>query len=114
MKKFLLVACLSLGFISITAEAALVNEHTVEVGRRGGHHHGRYNHGYYKGNMDVCDLPNNITKYLNKYYGDYDVMVAKRNKANGYYYLKISYGGNSHRPYYRSLVFDEKGRAVKG
>lgn len=109
MKKFLLVACLSLGFITMEAGASSMNESTVEMGRGRYYHHGRHN----KGNMDVCDLPANITKYLNKHYGKYDVVVAKR-KGNGYYYLKISYDGNSYRPYYRSLVFDERGKIVKG
>ena len=108
MKKLLLIAFLSLGFISMQAENSFTTEQSVELGR-GRYYHGRHN----RGNINICDLPSNITKYLNKHYGKYDVMVAK-GKGNGYYYLKISCDGNSYRPYYRSLVFDEKGRIVKG
>ncbi len=108
MKKFLLAVFLAIGFVTTQAETSSTTEQSMELGR------GRYYHGRHtKGNIDVCDLPSNITKYLNKHYGKYDVMVAKR-KGNGYYYLKISYDGNSYRPYYRSLVFDEKGKVVKG
>lgn len=108
MKKFLLITCFSFAFISMDVEASSVAEKTIEIG------HGRYHYGRHsKGNRNVCDLPSSITKYLKKHYGKYDVMVAKR-KGNGYYYLKISYDGNSYRPYYRSLVFDERGKVVKG
>lgn len=107
MKRFLLIACLSIGFVTMQAEASSTSEYLVEMGR------GRYHHGKnYRGNSER-NLPSNITKYLNKHYGRYDVIVSKR-KGNGYYYLKISYDGNSHRPFYRSLVFDEKGKIVKG
>lgn len=107
MKKILLVAFLSIGLITLQAEVSSINEQTMELNR------GRYYHGrHHKRNMNISDLPSNITKYLNKHYGSYDILVAKR-KGDGYYYIKISYDGNSHRPYYRSLVFDEKGKIVK-
>lgn len=107
MKKILLAACFSIGLITFQAEASSMSEQTVELG------HGRYYHGrHHKGNMNVRDLPSNITKYLNKHYNNYDILVSKR-RGNGYYYVKISYDGNSHHPYYRSLIFDEKGKVVK-
>ncbi|SHG22087.1 hypothetical protein [Dysgonomonas macrotermitis] len=109
MKSFLFIAVLLFGCATMQAESSFATGNSTEF-VTGRYDRGRY---YQKGNMDARNLPSNITKYLKKNYGDYDIMVAKR-KGNGYYYLKISYPGNNYRPYYRSLVFDEKGKIVKG
>lgn len=68
---------------------------------------------YYKGNISPDKLPKVIIKHLEKNYPGYSIMISKR-KGNGYYFVKIKYNGNKYRPYYRSLVFDQDGNAVKG
>lgn len=108
MKKMLLIGLLITGFATTYASSAFVSDNTLELnqGRR-------YKRGYYKGNVSSEDLPSSITRYLQKHYSDYEIVISKR-KGNGYYYLKIAYGGNSYRSYYRSLVFDHNGDVVKG
>lgn len=108
MRKILLIGLLIIGFATIYASRTFVADNTLEQtqGRR-------YKRGYYKGNVASEDLPSSITRYLKKYYSDYEIVISKR-KGNSYYYVKIAYGGNAYRSYYRSLIFDENGDVVKG
>ncbi len=108
MRKILLIGLLITGFATTYASSTFVADNTLEQtqGRR-------YKRGYYKGNVASEDIPSTITRYLKKHYSDYEIVISKR-KGNGYYYLKIAYGGNAYRSYYRSLVFDENGDVVKG
>lgn len=108
MKKMLLMGLLMTGFATAYAGSSFVSENALEQNQGK-----RNNNTYYKGNVSSKDLPSSITRYLEKHYSDYEIVISKR-KGNGYYYLKISYGGNAYRPYYRSLVFDQNGDIVKG
>ena len=108
MKRMLLIGLLITGFATTYANSAIVSDNTMEMNQRK-----RYKKGYYKGNISSKDLPSSIARYLQKHYSDYEIVISKR-KGNGYYYLKIAYGGNSYRSYYRSLVFDYNGQVVKG
>jgi hypothetical protein len=107
MKKLIVLTLLAASFTTMYAESSLMSNNTIEqnLGRR-------YYRGY-KGNVSSKDLPSEIRRYLDKHYPDYELVVSKR-KGNGYYYVKIRYNHDSYRPYYRSLVFDEDGRVVKG
>lgn len=58
-------------------------------------------------------LPSDLIKYLNKNYPGNEIMLSKL-KSDGYYYVKIKYNQNASRPYYRNLVFDQKGNPVRG
>lgn len=75
--------------------------------------HKREYYRYYKGNYSPEKLPKAIIKYLEKEYPDYEIIVSKK-KNNGVYFIKIRFGGNMYRSYYRSLVFDYDGRVIKG
>lgn len=108
MKKIFLIGLLITCFTTTYASSTFISDNSLEqsVGRR-------YKRGYYKGNVSPENLPSSITRYLKKHYSDYEIVISKR-KGNDYYYLKIAYGGNAYRSYYRSLVFDENGDVVKG
>ncbi len=73
----------------------------------------RYGNYYYKGNIPSDELPKSIKKYLDKNYPNHDIIVSKR-QNNGKYFVKIRFGGNNYRSYYRSLVFDYEGNVIKG
>jgi len=66
----------------------------------------------YKGNIAPEDLPKPIKEYLKEHYPDHTIIVSKR-QGNHKYFVKIRYGENQYRKYYRSLVFDNEGKPVK-
>lgn len=101
---FLVLIVFGLSTLHATSNNVYSNGHPVSS---------NYNRYYPKGNIDVKDLPKPITKYLDKNYSGYTIIVAKR-KGNGNYFVKIRYGKNEYHPYYRSLVFNHEGKVIKG
>ena len=102
MKKTLFILILTVGF-GLCGHSHVSNNKDVEYS---------YN-GYYKGNIPHDKLPDAIKKYLKETYPDHYIIVSKR-KGNGNYFVKIRYGGNQYRSYYRSLVFGYDGSVIKG
>jgi len=81
--------------------------------RRHHNNHRNNNNKNNETNIASNKLPSGITKYLGKNYPGYSVMLSKL-KDDGYYYVKIKYNQNAYRPYYRDLVFDQKGNPIRG
>ncbi len=104
MKKLLFWALLSITISTISAENNTIAKVEWSYG---------YPYKEYKGNIAPEKLPKSIQKYLNENYPDHSVIVSKR-KGNGNYFVKIRFGGNQYRSYYRGLVFDSEGSVIKG
>ncbi|WP_280647903.1 MULTISPECIES: hypothetical protein [unclassified Dysgonomonas] len=98
---FLIAIAFSLSAVSVAGNSSTIG---------GGGKHGQT---YHKGNISPKELPKAITKYLKENYEGYTILVSKR-KNNGNYFVKIRFSGNRHYSYYRSLVFDNEGRVIKG
>jgi len=106
MKKFL--------FVFILAIIANVSNISYASIKEAGHYGKGYPAGhYYKGNISPDKLPDTIKKYLKETYPDHYIIVSKK-KGNGNYFVKIRYGGDKYRSYYRSLVFADNGSLIKG
>ncbi|NDV97037.1 hypothetical protein D0T84_19310 [Dysgonomonas sp. 521] len=108
MKKLLLFILLAVSLPAIQATSNNIAEYKYNDGK--GYPYGR---NYPKGNMSPKQLPAPILKYLNENYPGYSIIVSKR-KGNGNYFVKIAFGSNQYRSYYRSLVFDHEGTVIKG
>lgn len=107
MKKILFTALLAICF-------SLINSSDLSAGRKNKRtYNTEYSYNHHKGNIHPDKLPKSIKKYLKETYPGHYVMVSKR-KGNGNYFVKIRYGGNQHRQYYRSLVFAHDGSVIKG
>jgi len=106
MRKLFYIALFAISFSLVGSSYTSINKgmeyHKNESFRRG-----------YKGNIHPDDLPKAIRKYLKNTYPDYYIMVSKR-KGNGNYFVKIRYGKDQYRSYYRSLVFNHDGSVIKG
>ncbi|MDR2916952.1 MAG: hypothetical protein LBV74_19335 [Tannerella sp.] len=105
MKKFLFLALVAMS-LNASATSGKVNGNDRI-------HKYEYHKPYFKGNISPENLPQMITKYLKKNYPNYEVMVSKK-KNNGNYFVKIRYQGNHSHSYYRSLVFNNNGKLIKG
>lgn len=102
----MILALLVAGFTSM--QATNRNHHN--------NNNNRHNNSYYQSSENDVPkekLPKAVTKYLGKQYPGYQVMLSKQ-KEDGYFYVKIKYNNKSNRPYYRDLVFDQKGNTVRG
>ena len=112
MKKciFLVLAFMSLNSVYATNEKVGENVSSYNY-----EYHKPYSQekSYAKGNISPESLPKAITQYLKKNYRDYEIIVSKK-KNNGKYFVKIRYDAGYSHPYYRSLVFDQNGKAIKG
>lgn len=109
MKKLFLLVLVLVSFNPVWAEGRSVTDYTMYS------YSGKYYKGnrYQKGNLSPEQLPNNVKKYLKEYYPEHSILVCKK-KGDGYYFVKIQYPGERSYYYYRSLVFDTKGKVVKG
>ena len=82
-------------------------------GNRYYNHHNNNNNRNNQTSIPKDKLPSGVVKYLDKNYPGNEIMISKQ-KSDGYFYVKIRYNQNANRPYYRNLVFDQKGNPVRG
>jgi len=116
MKKILFFALLAFALYSAQATSSstsAITTTTYEYSNDTCYPYGKYGKQYPKGNISPKELPATTLKYLDENYPDHDIIVCKR-KGNGNYFVKIRFGENQYRPYYRSLVFDSRGSVIKG
>lgn len=116
MKKILiLIVLVATCSTAINAESVsmLNNNQDNSWSYRDNNRNYRNHNNNYRANVPKDKLPASIINFLNKKYPGNEIMLSKQ-KSDGYYYVKIQYNQNARRPYYRNLVFDQKGNPVRG